>query len=441
MTGNGDAREVVSGARRIPRGVARACPPAGALLITLLLGAAPALAQAPAPPDPNAKAEDIPGFQAGPFRINPYLRIGTIGIDNNVYYNPDRVTDFTAQGGPGLRITLPLRTLQVYGDGWMNYLYYAERADQRRFTGSAGGGFSWRAGPVTLGAQRFYTREFARTPEINDRVLQDTRDTRVFLTLGRPAARLKLTPNLSVTQRTLPQSQSYQGTDLQQTLTQDTYRAGVELSYALTPKTSLLLPADYQQDRFDKDPSRDADSNRFGIGFSVTSETAPLTMRAVGGIRLFRPKDPGYVDSQVPWADVNIIYRLGPKTRLTGSFNTDLAYSSFRSSEGAPTISRQNYGLRLWRRITYRIDLDMWATYAATVSDNKLLLDPNQPQGQVLDDNWWEAGADLGYAFFGKIRLGVNARYSERQSNYADFGIDGLVFGFSIRYAGKTFEP
>ena len=33
-------------------------------------------------------------------------------------------------------------------------------------------------------------------------------------------------------------------------------------------------------------------------------------------------------------------------------------------------------------------------------------------------------------------RVGVLARYSQRQSNYSDFGVDGLTVGFSIRYAG-----
>jgi hypothetical protein len=414
----------------------------GLALVLAAALAAPALAQAPPRPDPDVKPEDVPGFAVGPFKLEPYVQIGSIGYDTNVYYNNEKIDDFTASGGPGLRITLPRRSFQLYGDGYLNYLWFAESEDQRRLQGRAGGGFSWRAGPVVLGAERFYMREFLRpSPEITDRVLQDTRDTRVFLTLGRPEARFKITPNLSVTERTLPEPQDYQGTDLNETLTQDTYRAGVELAYALTPKTSLLVPADYQVDRFDNDPSRDSDSNRFGIGLSVQSETAPLSMRAVGGIRLFRPKDPRYVDDQAPWVEASVTYRFGPKTRLTGTFHTDLDYSAFRSSEGAPTVSRVDYGLQLSRQITYRIDLQLWGRYDSRQSDAKLIVDPGSPEGASTDDQWWEAGADLGYAFFGKIRVGVLARYSERQSNYSDFGVDGLTVGFSIRYAGTRVTP
>lgn len=419
----------------------RLTSPGAALLLVVAL-ASPVLAQAPPPPDPDAKPEDVPGFAVGPFKIEPYVQIGSIGYDSNVYYDQEKIGDFTASGGPGLRITLPRRSFQIYGDGYLNYLWFAEREDQRRLQGRAGGGFSWRAGPIVLGASRFYLREFARvTPEVTDRILQDTRDTRVFLTLGRAASRFKLTPNISVTERTLPEPQEYQGTNLNQTLTQDTYRAGVELSYALTPKTSLLLPADYQIDRFDNDPSRDSDSNRFGVGLSVQSETAPLSMRAVGGVRLFRPEDPRYVDSQAPWVEASVTYTLGPKTRLTGTFHTDLDYSVFRSSEGAPTVSRLDYSLRLSRQITYKIDLQLYGRYDSRQSDGTLIVEEGDPEGTAIDDQWWEAGADLGYAFFSKIRVGVEARYSERKSNYSDFGVDGLTVGFSIRYAGTRFTP
>ena len=411
------------------------------MLVPLMLASAvlarPAAAQAPPRPGPDAQSEDAPGFGIGPFRFEPYVQVGTVGYDSNVYYNDDKIGDFTASGGPGLRITLPRRSFEIYGDGYLNYLWFAESMDQRRLQGRAGGGFTWRLGPVFLGAERFYMREFLRvTPEVTDRILRDTRDTRVFLTLGRPGARLKLTPDIFVSEQSLPEQQYYQGTDLNQTLTQDTYRARVEISYALTPKTSLLLPADYQIDRFDNDPSRDGDSNRLGLGLSVQSQTAPLSMRAVAGVRLFRPADPRYVDSQAPWVEANVTYRLGPKTRLEGTFHTDLEYSAFRSAEGAPTVSRLDYGVRLSRQITYKIDLLLWGRLDRRKSDGKLIVDPGDPQGTAIDDQWWEASADLGYAFFSKIRVGVLARYSQRQSNYSDFGVDGLTVGFSIRYAG-----
>ena len=50
------------------------------------------------------------------------------------------------------------------------------------------------------------------------------------------------------------------------------------------------------------------------------------------------------------------------------------------------------------------------------------------------DDEAWEAGADLGYTFRRHLRFGAAASYTERRSNIADFGVDGLLVGGTLTF-------
>ena len=45
-----------------------------------------------------------------------------------------------------------------------------------------------------------------------------------------------------------------------------------------------------------------------------------------------------------------------------------------------------------------------------------------------------EAGAELGYQFRSRVRMGVTAIYTERRSNIETFGIQGLLAGFTVTY-------
>src|SRR5690242_6400106 len=55
------------------------------------------------------RAEEPGLVHLGPFYLTPLLRIGTVGLDTNVFYTPsDRQVDVSGSGGPGLRIVVPV---------------------------------------------------------------------------------------------------------------------------------------------------------------------------------------------------------------------------------------------------------------------------------------------------------------------------------------------
>ena len=51
-------------------------------------------------------------------------------------------------------------------------------------------------------------------------------------------------------------------------------------------------------------------------------------------------------------------------------------------------------------------------------------------------DDLWQAGADLGYTFASRLRVGVAAVYANRSSTLAYFGVRGLVMGATVVYSG-----
>src|SRR5260221_8689613 len=105
----------------------------GAACLWAAMGAAQEPAMVPqaaaiAPPS------DRPGlWHWGPFWVTPHFRLGTIGIDTNVFYTAtDRRTDFTASGGPGLSVIVPMHVARLLIDGDLNYVYYAKTASQHQ---------------------------------------------------------------------------------------------------------------------------------------------------------------------------------------------------------------------------------------------------------------------------------------------------------------------
>jgi hypothetical protein len=109
-------------------------------LLALLLLPAFAAAQEPAVEAPVAESQpaERPGlFRVGSFYLTPYLNIGSMGIDTNVFYTPtDRQTDFTASLGPGLEIVRPFgRESRFRLDGGLDYLYFAKTDWQRKLNG------------------------------------------------------------------------------------------------------------------------------------------------------------------------------------------------------------------------------------------------------------------------------------------------------------------
>jgi hypothetical protein len=383
-------------------------------------------------------SEEAPGlWHIGPAYLTPRFHVWSLGVDTNVFYTAtDRQTDFIAHGGPGLEMLVPLHgALKLRADGALGYLWFARTESQRQLTGSARARLGYEGKRLDTGVEYRYLSTFERIGfEVDSRV--ETEEYRAQADLRyRLGERFGIGLRATGTRIDVPGGQEFFGADLQTNLTRDSLLGTAAITYALTPKTSFLVEADYQSDRFDLAPERDTDSNRLGAGFLIDGSTY-LSGRAIGGARSIRVAALPGQDRVVPYADVDLTYHFGPRTRLTGYYYRNVGYSAFSVPEGdLPTLTTQRYGVRIEKGLWSRLDLRLMGGFTNLVSDGSVIIDSGGgPQAVVRDDRAVEAGADLGYTFWNKLRIGFAATYSERRSTVDDLGVDGLLLGGTITF-------
>jgi hypothetical protein len=404
----------------------------------------PALALAQATPgpgfdSPTSRAGDVdtarPGlFRLGSFYFTPYLRIGTLGIDTNVFYAPtERQTDFTASGGPGLEIVKPFgRESRFRIDGGLDYVYFAKTESQRKLNGYGKALLDVWGVKTRFAVEERYASTFSRPSyEVNDRIQQETEGTEALLRrdLG-DRMRLAL---FGSRRRTRTDSYSYLGTDLGQTLTSDEYTAGGELQVALSVKTRFVAGGEEGWYRFPNLPSRDGGSTLAYGGFR-TDSSALIAGFALAGMRWFR-LDSG-ASRDVVYADVSAAWSISPKTKLGGRYARDADYSSLAVSGPTPTNLGERVEAFVEKFLTRAVYLRLYARQYRLISDGEVVLVP--PEGGLVvaerNDRIREAGAELGYQFRTRIRAGVTVSYSDRQSTIETFGVEGLLAGFTLQY-------
>lgn len=405
----------------------------------VLLVAAGSPSQAQITDSPGSRGEDVdsarPGlFRVGTFYLTPYLHIGTLGVDTNVFYTAtERQTDFTASGGPGLEIVKPFgRESRLRIDGGLDYIYFAKTESQRKLNGYGKALLDILGVKTRFAVEERYERTFSRPNyEVNDRVEQETEGTEALLRrdLG-DRVRLAI---FGSRQRVRTESYDYLGTNLGNTLSTDEYTAGGELQIALSVKTRFVLGGEEGWYRFPNLPARDGSSTLAYGGFR-TDSSALIGGFALGGMRWFR-LDSG-ATRDVVYADVSATWHISPKTKLGGQYTRDADYSSLAMSGPTPTNLGEHVEAFVEKFLTRSIYLRLYARQYRLVSDGEVVLVP--PEGGLVvaerDDRIREAGAELGYQFRSRIRAGVTVSYSDRQSNIETFGVEGLLAGFTLQY-------
>ncbi len=404
----------------------------------LAIGGARGAAQTPPPPaepgavgDPSAR----PGlFRVGNVYLTPYLHIGTLGVDTNVFYTPtDRQTDFTASGGPGLEVVVPFgRESRLRVDGGLDYVYFAKTESQRRLNGYGSARVDIRGVKTRFAVEERYARTFSRPSyEVNDRVEQETEGTQALL-------RRDLNERLRLAffgsrERRRTESYDYLGTNLGATLSTDEYTAGAELQIALSVKTRFVSGGEQAWYRFPELPARDGSSTLAYGGFR-TDSSALIGGFALAGMRWFR-LDTGE-RRDVVFADVSATWGLTPKTKLGGQYTRDVDYSSLAMSGPTPTNLGERIEGFVETFITRSVYLRFYALQYRLISDGEVVLVPpgGAPVATQRNDRIRETGAELGYQFRTRIRAGVTVSYTDRVSTFETFGVEGLLAGFTLKY-------
>lgn len=385
--------------------------------------------------------ESAPSSRPGAFRLRtayftPYLHIGNLGLDTNVFYTAtDRQTDFSASGGPGLEIVRPLdpkANSRIRLDGAVDYLYFARTESQRRLNGHGSALLELHGVKTDVVAEERYSQSFSRPSyQVDARLQQEIEGTRGLLR-RRIAERFQLAL-FGERSKTRADSQEYLGTDLQTTLSEDRYQAGGELRMALTVKTQLVGGGEETWHRFTYLPARDGQSTLAFGGFR-TDETALISGQALAGMRWFKldaggSRSAAYVDVEANWS-------WSPKTRLGARFNRDLQYSVFSTSGATPTNLYETGELFLDKMLTRTIYLRLSGRLTRLRSDGVVtIVTPVEGAVEaVRDDTVRDVGGELGYQFRSRVRIGVSARYTTRTSSFDTLGIRGLLGGLTVTY-------
>lgn len=372
-------------------------------------------------------------FRMGSLYFTPYLHIGSLGIDTNVFYTPtERQTDFTASGGPGLEIVRPFaRESRFRVDGGLDYLYFAKTDSQRKLNGYVTAQLDLVGVKTRLFVEERYRSSYGRPSyEVNDRVQQETEGTRGFLrrNLGDRFA-LAL---VGSRERTTTVSQDYLGADLGDTLTEDRYRAGVELRLALSAKTQMVGGGEQEWHRYPRVPERDGDSAKAYGGFR-TDETALISGQALVGYQWFR-LDTGDERSGLS-ADVDAAWNISPKTKLGARYLRDIDYSVFSTTGSTPTNLNETIEVYLDKLLARNLYFLLFGRLATLASDGAItIVTPEGIETAVRDDRVREAGAEFGYQLRARVRIGVTATYTTRESPFETFGVEGLLAGLTVQY-------
>jgi hypothetical protein len=397
-------------------------------------------AQASPPSGPGASDEAVPErpglFRIGTWYLTPYIHVGTVGVDTNVFYtNTERQADFIASGGPGLEIVRPLGTgSELRLDGGLTYLYFARTDSQRKLTGYGTALLNLEGVKTRFAIEERYVQTFSRPNfQVNDRILQQTEQTRGFL-------RRNLGDRFRVAfsgerRRVRTDDLDYLGTNVGETLTEDRYRAGGELRRALSVKTSLVAGGEQTWHRFPRLPERNGDST-LAYGGLRTDETALISGQALGGYRWFRLDAGGGPDRRLVYADVDVTWNISPKTKLGGLCHRDLDYTAFATFAGLPTLRSELAEAFFDKVLVSNVYLRLFGRWNRLATDGEitLVLPGEGVVTEVRNDRTREAGAELGYEFRKRLRIGVTAIYTNRISSIETFGIRGLLAGLTVQY-------
>ena len=404
-----------------------------AALVTL----AGAARGAPEPPA-TASVEPVPErpglLRLGGVYLTPYLHIGTLGVDTNVFYtSTDRQSDFSASGGPGLEVVRPIgRLSRVRLDGAVDYLWFARTESQRKLNGHGSALLDLQGVRTRFTVEERYGTSYGRPSyEVNERVQQETEGTEGLLR-RRVGERFEVAA-FGARRHTTTDSTEYLGTDLARTLTEDRYEAGGELRLALTVKTRWAMGGEHEWHRFPLAPERNGQSTLAYGGFR-TDDTALVAGHALGGVRFFRLES-GATRSTA-YADVATVWAHSPKTKIGTSFRRDLDYTALASAGDTPTNVQLLGELYLDKMLTRTLYLRVFGRLGQLTSDGSAVT--RSPEGDPVvaarDDRIREAGVEAGYQFRPQVRIGVTAFYSKRRSTIQTFGVEGLLAGLTVQY-------
>jgi hypothetical protein len=298
---------------------------AASTLALLLAAVSPLHAQPPeSGPDP-AKVR----VRVGPLWMNPTVSLTNLGVDDNVFNEPDDLSpkrDVTFTVTPATDLWVRMGRSWVSGAIKEDLVWYQKYATERaaNSTYKLGWNVPLNRLVVDVGASYLNARDRPGY-EIDVRALRTEAAYKGAVEI-RALSKTFFGVRAERQQIDLDKDAVFLGANLQSELNHVTNSAGVTIRHQLTPLTSVSLVASRSQDRFEFSSLRDSDSDAVDATLAF-DPFALIKGSATVGYRNFHPRSTGVEDYKGLTAAVDLSYSLLGATRFSVRVLRDVKYS------------------------------------------------------------------------------------------------------------------
>ena len=389
-------------------------------LLSILLLAVGSAAQAQAPAEEDFRSQAT--VRAGRLWLKPSFRLERLGVETNVFGEPEPKRDFVVSVAPRLDAWLPFQrrayvtTTLIAGADW-----YAEYVGERAFNPEIRSRIvlPWRR--ITLAAGGAYLRT-RRRPDFEI----DVRSNRFASDLhGSVAVQVlsRLRFDLEGRQRSVgfDADAFLEGTYLSETLNRKERSAVASLHWRSTALTTFVLASEVRAVRFFRSPERNSDN----VVVTVGAEFHPRALVSGSGsigVRRFQARGAAVADISSVVAEADLSFRIAGQTTATFRAERDINYSFERAS---PYFVVNRYGLTMIRLLGRQFDLS--GRFTRGMYDY-------QTARRGRDVRWNIAG-EFGYRPNPRIRTGFTVGYVRSTSaTRARRRYRGMVLGLVLHY-------
>ena len=266
-------------------------------------------------------------FMAGPASFYPQIALRDTGTDSTVYLDSSNPrSDLTYAVTPRVYAVVPIGNTRFIGTGTGDLVYYRTYSDQRSLTAVLEGRYEL----TSPGFRPFVEVGFAsRGDRMGFEIDQRARHTQTTVIAGADidvTSMTALTGWVGRSATAYDENQQYVGVMLADQLNHSRDTAAAGARFRVTPLTTVLMAAEFERDRFDLAPLRNADSFRIGPAIAVDTGAA-LTGNAKGGFRTFTPSYPEVPSFRGFVGTARLHYVLPDLVKLDLEANRDLSYS------------------------------------------------------------------------------------------------------------------
>jgi putative beta-barrel porin BBP2 len=370
-------------------------------------------------------------MRVGPLWMNPRVELKNLGIDTNVFNQPDDQnpkSDFTFTLTPALDAWLRVGRSWLQSTIREDLVYYRDYSSERSTNEMYS--LSWRVpvNRVSFSVEPNYVSTRERPGyEIDARVHRTEWGSTAGIEV-RALSKTSVGVTGSYKEVDFDQNAAFLGTNLHDELNRSESAASLSVRHQLTPLTALGFSLVRQRDRFTYSPSRDADSTQI-VGNATFDPHALLKGDATLGYRDYHPLDatvPGYTGF-IGRGD--LAYTLLEVTRFQVQFKRDITYSY---DGNQPYYLEGGVNGSIAQQVFGPIDVTGRAGRSSLAYRDRTGAAITVPERVDYVRTY---GGGVGYHLGGGgTRIGFNIDHYSRASDLPEHRYNGLRYGASVTY-------